>query len=87
VVVLLNIGSEDEVTVVADKLLERLSREYEIGHVSVKVTASIGICIFPWDGITVDTLLITADKAMYQAKQLGKNRYCVSRYVKKEHAE
>jgi diguanylate cyclase (GGDEF)-like protein/PAS domain S-box-containing protein len=41
---------------------------------SGKVTASIGITLFPADGSDADTLLRHADQAMYQAKKLGRNR-------------
>src|SRR5450830_1811095 len=41
----------------------------------LQVSASIGITLFPQDDSEVDQLLRHADQAMYQAKQLGKNRY------------
>ncbi|MBB3659613.1 diguanylate cyclase (GGDEF)-like protein/PAS domain S-box-containing protein [Rhizobium sp. BK650] len=43
----------------------------EVGEIAV--TASIGIAAFPWDGATPDELLTNADRAMYRAKQLGRN--------------
>mgnify|MGYP000091346146 CR=1 FL=1 len=41
------------------------------------VTASIGVALCPQDGQTGDVLTHLADEAMYQAKQQGRNRYCL----------
>jgi diguanylate cyclase (GGDEF)-like protein/PAS domain S-box-containing protein len=44
---------------------------------SVGVTASVGIALFPEHGSTVEALLARADRAMYQAKRAGGNRFIV----------
>jgi diguanylate cyclase (GGDEF)-like protein/PAS domain S-box-containing protein len=44
------------------------------GH-GVKVTASIGITLYPQDDAEADQLMRHADLAMYEAKQAGKNRF------------
>jgi diguanylate cyclase (GGDEF)-like protein len=40
----------------------------------VACTASIGVASFPADGSTMDAVVARADRAMYQAKQAGRNR-------------
>ena len=44
----------------------------DAGHVSC--TVSIGVASFPSDGRTIDALLARADRALYQAKEAGRNR-------------
>lgn len=77
VIVVHQIENTDELTQFAEKLLQRLSMEYDLGAIQVKASASIGICLFPHDSKTANNLLSCADEAMYQAKKSGKNRYCL----------
>jgi diguanylate cyclase (GGDEF)-like protein len=60
---------------VAKKLLAELVRPYSLAGGDAKVTASIGISIFPDDAADAQSLLKHADTAMYAAKQAGKNTY------------
>lgn len=60
----------------ADKLVGALSAPYP--NVLPTVSASIGIALFPQGGDTADALLARADRALYQAKQLGKCRFAVA---------
>lgn len=60
---------------IAQKLLNATSDYYQIGTHDLKVSASIGISIYPEDGGTADMLMRNADAAMYYAKGLGRNNY------------
>jgi EAL domain-containing protein (putative c-di-GMP-specific phosphodiesterase class I) len=60
---------------VAEKLLRDLSRPVYVENNELKTTTSIGISFYPSGGSTVDELLKTADAAMYQAKEHGRNNY------------
>ncbi len=61
--------------VVATKILNSLSRRYKLETTNVYIGASIGIAIYPEDALTADSLLQSADMAMYHAKEQGKNNY------------
>jgi len=52
-----------------------LSQAFFINDKSISIGASTGITLYPVDSEDIDTLLRHADQAMYQAKQLGRNRY------------
>lgn len=60
---------------VAEKILSALTREYSLELNHAYIGASIGIAIYPEDALTADSLLQSADMAMYHAKELGKNNY------------
>ena len=68
-----------ETTQSCEPLLERLlvaaSSPVLIGNAVIKVSASIGVTIYPHDDVDAEQLLRHADQAMYTAKQEGKNRY------------
>lgn len=61
---------------VAHKLLRALDLPFQIGEHALEVKCSIGISLYPDDGQSAETLLRTADTAMYQAKAAGKARSC-----------
>jgi len=60
---------------VARKLLSEAARPYALGSGEARVTASIGISVFPDDAVDALALMKHADTAMYAAKQAGKNTY------------
>ncbi|RPH65895.1 MAG: EAL domain-containing protein, partial [Burkholderiales bacterium] len=75
VLVLGNTAGNDDAASVAERLLECLSRPYEITGYSLRVTPSLGISLFPRDGEDAQTLLSRADAAMYHAKAEGRHCY------------
>ncbi len=60
--------------VLSAKLLATVGEPIMLQGHEVKVTASIGLAVFPDDGRDVTTLLASADMAMYRSKALGRNR-------------
>lgn len=59
---------------VAGRIAASLAPGFRIGDNEVTARASIGISLFPQDGLTTDSLLQAADAAMYAAKRAGKNQ-------------
>ena len=69
-----------QATSVAAQLLEQTRDEVILlSELYQNVTLSIGIALFPDHGEAIATLLAAADLAMYQAKEKGKNCFCVYR--------
>lgn len=58
-------------------LMELFNNSFDIDDKQIYITASVGISIYPKDGIEPSTILKNADTAMYKAKELGKNRFAL----------
>ncbi|HVC46443.1 MAG TPA: EAL domain-containing protein [Terracidiphilus sp.] len=67
-------GTEDS-SAVMDRAMERLAEPVQLGELTLRVSASLGVTVYPQPGdVDADQLLRQADQAMYQAKVEGKNR-------------
>ena len=73
--VLANVAHVDDVTRIAQNLLERFSHAFRISGRDLFVTASVGITLYPLDDDSVESLLKNADAAMYHAKEHGRNTF------------
>ncbi|MHC5776623.1 CHASE2 domain-containing protein [Nostoc sp.] len=60
---------------VAEKILSSINKPIVLDGDTIRVSASIGISIYPDNSQDSETLMKQADAAMYRAKRLGKNRY------------
>jgi diguanylate cyclase (GGDEF)-like protein/PAS domain S-box-containing protein len=70
-----NIEQADNAEQVAQQIISALKQPISINGKEVQTTVSIGIALFPKDGLDYSTLINHADKAMYRAKENGKNQY------------
>jgi diguanylate cyclase (GGDEF)-like protein/PAS domain S-box-containing protein len=59
----------------AIKIIQSLKETININGQEISISPSIGISMFPDNGLTVADLLRNSDAAMYHAKQLGRNNY------------
>ena len=74
-ILLMNINNVQDVSRIAQRVLNEISQPFIIGTHEIYITASIGITIYPLDSQDIDDLLKYADTAMYQAKDKGRNNY------------
>ncbi|MCP4645610.1 MAG: GGDEF domain-containing protein [bacterium] len=76
-VVLLPEAQEEEAYRAAERLREAVeSRELATSHGPLRSTISVGVATLPHEAIDLAALIKHADKAMYRAKDLGRNRVC-----------
>ena len=75
VVLLPDLDDERYVATVAQKALAAIASPFAVLGREFRVTASVGISVYPQDGQDEQTLTKNADIAMYQAKEDGKNNF------------
>lgn len=74
-IILESVQNLQEIISIAKRIIVSIANPYNLGENEVSLTASVGIAVFPTDGMTGDLLLKRADDAMYRAKEKGKNNY------------
>ena len=67
--------SPEDAVRVAERVIEVLRQPFYVGPHLLRITASVGISLWPHDGIEVSELLQHADAAMYRVKSAGKDSY------------
>ena len=75
VCILEGVDTPREASRVAEKLIARIAEPLLLRQNEIRVSASIGISLYPADGMDSDNLLRAADTAMYEAKKHGRNTY------------
>jgi diguanylate cyclase (GGDEF)-like protein/PAS domain S-box-containing protein len=75
IALLIDLEQPQDCEPVLERLLQAASAQVDLGGMSLKVSTSIGVTLYPGDGADADQLIRHADQAMYLAKQAGKNRY------------
>jgi diguanylate cyclase (GGDEF)-like protein len=75
VVLLPEVEGEQGAALAAEKLIDAMAEPHHVEGHSLHVTLSIGISIFPDDGIDAEAVIRNADTAMYHAKRTGRNNY------------
>ena len=78
VIALWNVSGTDDAARVTLKVIEAVSQPYVIEGHTVSITTSAGVGIYPVHGEDADTLMKSADLALYEAKRAGKNAYRIS---------
>jgi diguanylate cyclase (GGDEF)-like protein/PAS domain S-box-containing protein len=75
VVVLTDLAKAEDAAFVAQKILDALAPPCLLAGREVLPAASLGIALYPQDGKNIQELMMSADKAMYAAKQAGRGQY------------
>ncbi len=63
----------DAAAIIGERVLPLLQEPHQIGGMTLQVSCSVGVALYPADGRDISTLMQNADAAMYQAKAGGRN--------------
>ncbi len=75
ILLLSGLSNSIEIKPIVENLLNQFRRAFKIENRELILTASIGIAVYPDDGLNASTLLRNADSAMYNSKEQGRNSY------------
>lgn len=70
-----NVETREEVVEIAQNILDILEKPFYVQGFELMITASIGIVLFPSSDLNVTELMKRVDIALYNSKELGRNRY------------
>ncbi len=88
VITFANYVEHSNIVAYINHLLAAMDSPIKIGRYEFRLSLSIGLSLYPQDGVDVENLIKNADLAMYASKTLGKNRcYYCNDYVKNQTAE
>lgn len=74
-VLLVEIDDPNDAAAIADKLVKAVDRPFDISRYELVVSLSLGIAVYPGDGVDERELMFNADAAMYHTKNNGRNGY------------
>jgi diguanylate cyclase (GGDEF)-like protein/PAS domain S-box-containing protein len=75
VILLSEIAHAEDPAISARRILDAVGKPHWIDEHDLHITTSIGISVYPDDGVDAETLIKNADLAMYQAKENGHHRF------------
>ena len=75
VILLSEVAHAADAALSANKILAALSTPHHIEHQDLHITASVGIGVYPDDGTDAETLLRSADLALFNAKASGRSNH------------
>jgi predicted signal transduction protein with EAL and GGDEF domain len=73
ILVLSDVAHHADVQAIAENVIETFAEAYVVGRDEFYISTSMGVSLYPQDGVDADTLVKNADAAMYQAKERGRN--------------
>lgn len=74
-VLFLPVLNAEEATQIGQRVLDTMLQPWKVGSCELRTTVSVGVALYPWDGMEADELMRSADRALYRAKATGRNAF------------
>lgn len=85
VIMIPQVSHVKDICAVAEKITDSFKKPLNVGNQEFFITLSMGVSVYPIDGVEVEDLVKSAAAAMYISKENGKNKYTMcSSYLQKE---
>ncbi|KGP63731.1 hypothetical protein EP47_05045 [Legionella norrlandica] len=75
IIILLHASSENKILTVLNRIKDQFLSPIQVAEIDIAISLSIGVALYPNDGLELNQLIKNADQAMYQSKLNGKNKY------------
>ena len=76
-ILLSEVSHPEDATLIADKVIAAIGARSDVGGHVLQLSASVGISLYPDDGVEAATLIACADASMYRAKRSGGGSYAI----------
>jgi diguanylate cyclase (GGDEF)-like protein len=83
IMVIENVENMDYINIVSEKIIQCFNDPFRFNNHECFITTSLGVAIYPNDGVNAEELIKNADIAMYMAKRKDKNQYVICTPVMK----
>lgn len=89
-IIISDIGSKNKVSIILDRLIEKISQPFRVNNTEIHLSISIGVAIHTLRHQRAEELIMDADIAMYHVKESGKGFYTffddkIKKQVKRKH--
>jgi diguanylate cyclase (GGDEF)-like protein/PAS domain S-box-containing protein len=75
IILLHELANPEEAALIAHKICDALAEPFRLEQAVMQASISIGVAVYPRDGVTQEMLLKNSDIAMYHAKERGRNQF------------
>ena len=75
VIIITDVSSTHDIITIAKNMMNLFITPFRLSGQDIFITSSIGIAIYPFDGDTLESILMKADTAMFHSKEQGRNNY------------